>query len=160
MNKEIYSLRSKKTELSISSSEISAIKKSDTVKTGLRIYDGGYIGIAGAIGSYDENRLIDRAKSMLKFKTPYNCALAENLSRTVDLTSEFTLSDEELLSASEELLSLLVENHPQFTFSHKIILEENETRLFSDCGTELAYLDKVVFGIAGAKFIHNRTDIG
>ena len=144
MTTETYKTRSKKTTLSVTNNTISAIKKSDTVKTGVRIYENGCIGVAGAIGAYDEKQLSGRAKHMLSFKIPYDCESAGEISRTMDLTDSFSLSDEEFVRSSEEVLSMLTRNHPQFSFSHKIFYEETETQLHNSNGADLAYRDKIV----------------
>ena len=144
MTTETYKNRSKKTVLSVTNNRVSAIQKSDTEKTGLRVYDNGCIGVAGAIGVYDENRLTDRAKHMLKFKIPYDCEPADNISRTMDLSDTFTLSDEDFVRNSEDLLAMLTRNHPEFAFTHKISYEENETRLSNSVGADLTCRDKTV----------------
>jgi len=144
MTKELYSVKSKKTELSVTNNTISAIQKADTVKTGLRIYDNDCIGIAGVIGAYDENKLEGKAKQMLKFNIPYDCRPSENLVRSVDLTNSFQLSDEDFVRLSEELLSSLSKLFPRFAFSHKILCEEVEKKLSNSRGTDLCYRDKRV----------------
>ena len=144
MTIEKYSVESKKTELSVVNNAITAILKSDTIKTGLRVYENGLIGIAGAIGAYDENKLLDRAKHMLKFSIPYDCDPAAGISRQVDLSESFTLPDEDFVRLSEELLSLLSRAYPQFAFNHKIVLEETAAHLINDNGADLACRDKHV----------------
>jgi len=142
MIKEKYVLRSKITELSVGNNQITAIKKSDTTKTGLRLYSDGCIGVAGAIGVFDENKLHDRAKQMLGFKIPYGCEPAGAVGKTVDLSGIFQLPEVEFVRRSEELLVMLSEKYPQFAFSHKITCEEREERLFNDNGADLTYRDK------------------
>ena len=144
MTTETYKIRSKKTVLSVSNSRISAVQKTDTVKTGLRVYENGCIGVAGAIGSFDENKLADRAKQMLKFNISYDCEPAGDISRTMDLTSSFTLSDEDFVRNSEDLLDTIRRLYPQFAFHHKIMREENETSLRNSGGADLTCRDKVV----------------
>ena len=144
MIKEKYSIKSKTVTLSVTNGAISAIQKSNTTKTGLRLYDNGCIGIAGAIGSYDEQRLTSHAEQMLKFKIPYDCSPAKDIKRGIDLTGRFSLSDEDFLSKSEELLSKLTREFPQFMFSHKIVFADTETSLENDCGADLSFKDKMV----------------
>ncbi|MDR0324898.1 MAG: hypothetical protein LBI19_02225 [Oscillospiraceae bacterium] len=144
MTKELYRVRSKKTVLSVVNSAVSAVQKSSTVKTGLRLYDNGCIGVAGAIGAYDENRLIDHAKQMLTFKIPYDCGPAAEIKRSVDLADSFTLDEEDFVKSSEELLAMLEKRYPRFAFSHKITYEESETSLQNSCGADLVCRDKAV----------------
>ena len=144
MVKETYCIKSKETELSITNNSISAIKKSDTSKTGLRLYDGSYIGIAGAIGAYDENQLEARAKQMLGFQIPYSCEPAKDIKREVDLTDSFSLTDTDFMMISEELLAMLSSGFPSFSFGHKITYEESEVSLRNELGADLLCRDKYV----------------
>jgi len=147
MIKEIYTYRTRETELSVTNNKITAIKKSDTTKTGLRLYDGGCIGVAGSIGAYDENKLIARAKHMLNFKIPYDCEPAGGISKTMDLSNGFAISEEEFVNTSEQLLAKLEQQYPQFAFSHKISYQQDEKSLHNDIGTELGYKDKYIQAI-------------
>jgi len=144
MTTEKYSIRNKSTELSVANNTITGIKKSDTVKTGIRVYDRGCIGVAGAIGAYDEGEMAGRARHMLKFNIPYDCQPAGEASRSVDLSGSFELSEVDFVRGSEELLGMLSRNHPNFAFNHKIIYEESEERLSNDLGADYAFRDKVV----------------
>ena len=144
MIKEIYSIKSKETELSVTNNNISAIKNSDTSKTGIRLYDTDYIGIAGAIGTYDEAQLEARAKQMLSFRIPYNCKPAENIVRDIDLPGSFNLSQADFVETSEHMLARLASEYPKFAFSHKITYEESEISLRNDIGADLVYRDKYV----------------
>ena len=83
MIKETVCINEKKTSLSVTNSKISAVLRSNIQKTGVRLYEKDCIGIAGAIGSYDDNDLTNNAKQMLKFKVPYECAPTEEEKRSL-----------------------------------------------------------------------------
>ena len=138
--KETISIREKKTSLSVSNSKISAILRSDIKKTGIRLYADGCLGIAGAIGAYDENELLRNARHMLKFKLPYDCEPTSGVQRTEDFSIKAG-DDEQFVEASKWLLETLNDKYPQFMFSHKINLRENEESLVNDAGTELIQRD-------------------
>ena len=144
MIKEIYTIKSKETILTVANNKITAVQKSDTTKTGLRLYEQGKIGIAGAIGNYDENALMGKAKQMLNFNIPYLPLPTKELKREENLSNEFTLSEVDFFKASEELLEKLSHSYPQFSFNHKITLEESEISLTNDLGTNLVSKDKSV----------------
>ena len=139
MIRELYCEKTKKTSLSVTNTQITSVKKADVVKTGLRLYDKGFIGVAGAIGTYDENQLTDRAKRMLNFKIPYDCEPTGETKRTLDLTDKFSLTNDVFMRTSEELLAMLSRTYPQFSFSNTIEYYEQETELKNDCGTKLLY---------------------
>ena len=144
MLKEIVTQKEKTTDLSVTGGKISAILRSNVTKTGLRLYDNNCLAIASAIGAYDENELINSAKQLLKFKLPYDAKPEENIKRTVDLSGELKLSDEEFVEQSRKLLEQLGKKYPDFLFSHKLRMIESEQSLLNDCGTALIYKDKII----------------
>jgi len=144
MIKEIVSTKEKKTSLTVTNSEISAVLRSNTQKTGIRIYDNGCLGIAGAIGAYNEDELTKNAKHMLKFKLPYDCAVTSDMQRCVDLTGKLDMTDEQFADTSGKVLEALCEKFPKFMFSHKLNMVETEDSLRNETGTALIQKDKYV----------------
>jgi len=142
MIKEKVSINEKKTSLSVTNGKISAVLKSNVQKTGIRLYDNDCLGIAGAIGSYNENELTNNAKQMLKFKLPYSGKPTEDLNRSMDLSNKLTITSEEFVGFSEKLLETLGKNHPQFMFNHKFNLIEGSISIENDAGTHLVQKDK------------------
>jgi len=142
MIKEKVSINEKKTGLSITNGKISAVLKSNVQKTGIRLYDNDCLGIAGAIGAYDENDLTNNAKQMLKFKLPYSGKPTENLKREADFSKKLTITSEEFVEFSEKMLDTLGKNYPQFLFNHKFNLIEESVSLENDMGTSLAQTDR------------------
>ena len=152
MIKETVSTRNKQVQLSIVNSKISAILRSDVTKTGIRLYDNGCMGIAGAIGEFKESELESRAKQMLKFKMPYNAAPTEGNTRSIDFSDKLAMTDAEVLGIAEEFLAAISKNHPKFSFGHKITLLEEETSLKNSVGTSLTQKDKYFQVIVTTKY--------
>ena len=144
MTKETVCITEKKTELTVTNSKISAVMRSNIQKTGIRLYDNGCIGIAGAIGAYNEDELIKNAGHMLKFKLPYEGQPTSGVRRSMDLSKKLTVTDKEFVEFSENLMGALEDRYPKFIFSHKLSLIETEESLMSDIGTELMQKDKHV----------------
>ena len=142
MIKEKVCINEKKTSLSVTNSKISAVLKSNIQKTGIRLYDEGCLGIAGAIGAYNEDELTKNAKQMLKFKLPYEGKPTTDTKRDLDLSDELSVSNEEFVEFSEKMLDTLRTKNPGFMYSHKIELQETETILCNDAGTQLLQKDK------------------
>lgn len=142
MIKETVTEKKKITKLSIVNNKISSVLKADDVKTGLRLYSDSCIGIAGAIGDYDENELYNRARNMLKYKIPYEPKPSADNVRTLDLTDKFTLGDDKFIRISEEFLEILKEKYPDFSYSNVIRFTETETSIKNDNGTDLLFKDK------------------
>jgi PmbA protein len=144
MVKETVCIKEKKLSLSVVNNKVTAVLKSDTTKTGIRIYDNNCLGIAGAIGKYDENELTSRAKHMLKFKLPYECEPTSALVRGEDLSSKFTMDEASFVEQSKKLLEALSQKFPKFAFHHKIDLIETEDFIKNDVGLDLVQKDRYV----------------
>ena len=144
MTKEVVTIKEKKTSLSVANTAITAVLRSNTQKTGIRLYDNDCLGIAGAIGAYNDNELTNRAKHMLNFKLPYNAVPTENAVRSVDLSGKLTVSDEEFVAMARKLMEVLREKYPKFSFSHKVELIEIEESLVNDKGTNLVHKDRYI----------------
>ena len=142
MIKEKVSINEKKTGLSVTNGKISAVLKSNVQKTGIRLYDNDCLGIAGAIGTYNENELTNNAKQMLKFKLPYSGKPTADLKREADFSKKLAITSEEFVEFSEKVLDVLGKNHPQFMFNHKFNLIEESVSLENDMGTHLSQTDK------------------
>ena len=144
MTKETVCITEKKTELTVTNSKISAVMRSNIQKTGIRLYDDGCLGIAGAIGAYNEDELIKNAGHMLKFKLPYEGRPTTGVRRSLDLSGKLTVTDKEFVEFSGNLMGALEARYPKFIFSHKLSLVETQESLMSDAGTELMQKDKHV----------------
>jgi len=142
MNKEIVVQQLSTTKLKIQNNKIEAVFKSSDTKTGIRLYDGKSICISGGIGKIDENTLTNKAKDMLKFNIPYPLLPTKNAVKKLDLSNESHLSDKEFANTTEELLSKLTKNYPEFSFSEDIEINESSELLKNDCGTILEYKSK------------------
>lgn len=143
MVKEKYISRIKETSINVSQTEIDSIRNKDIEKTGLRIYENGWIGYAGAIGNYDEAELEKRAKDSLKKNIYYPYELEENTKKYEDFSKEI-INEDELVSEFEELLSILRSEQSDFYFSHKLYLTEYEIKLLNEKGLDLCYRDKLI----------------
>ncbi len=143
MIKEKYINNEKEITINIVQTEIKSIRKKDITKTGFRIYDNGYIGVAGAIGKADDAELEKRAIENLKLQIPYSYEPSSNHAEQVDYRKEI-LSDEEFVKELEELLSILRDEFPDFIFSNNISIQEMDTRIVNDKGLDLIHKDRFV----------------
>lgn len=141
MIKEKYTERIKEISLNISQSRVDSIRQKDISKTGLRVYEDGYIGCAGAIGDYDEKELEEKAISSLEYKIPYNSMPGENMVRKEDFYTEI-IPEDKIVAEMDELLSILREEQPDFIFFNKINLTERELSIVNNKGLDLSYRDK------------------
>ena len=141
MIKEKYIKNIKEVCINVVQTEIQSIRKKDITKTGLRVYDNGFIGIAGAVGKYDEQDLEKRAIENLKLEIPYPYEPSTDLTKKLDLREEI-FSNEEFVEEVDSLLKILREEFPDFSFSNNILIQEFETKLINDRGLDLTHTDR------------------
>lgn len=143
MIKEKYISNFKEISINILQSNIRSVRKKDITKTGFRVYENGFIGIAGAVGKVDESELEKRAIENLRLEIPYPYEPSANLVKKVDYRKE-VLSHEELVKEIEELFKLLREEFPDFIFSNNIYIQDFETKLVNNKGVDLTHIDRIV----------------
>ena len=143
MIKEKYISNFKEISINILQSNIRSVRKKDITKTGFRVYENGFIGIAGAVGKVDESELEKRAIENLRLEIPYPYEPSANLVKKVDYRKE-VLSHEELVKEIEELFKLLREEFPDFIFSNNIYIQDFETKLINNKGVDLTHIDRIV----------------
>lgn len=141
MIREKYIKNIKEVCINVVQTEIQSIRKKDISKTGLRVYDNGFIGIAGAVGKYDEQDLEKRAIENLKLEIPYPYEPSTDLTKKLDLREEI-FSNEEFVEEVDSLLKILREEFPDFSFSNNILIQEFETKLINDRGLDLTHTDR------------------
>lgn len=123
--------------ISIINSEAAALRKSSQEQATVRIYDDGFIGVAGQIGPYDTNELFKRARDKLSMGIPYPCILDTGL-RKEDMFKEI-IHPAGYLPEIKGLLSRLRESCPDFIFSNKINLNESQKHYTNSDGSQLDY---------------------
>ncbi|SFB30741.1 metallopeptidase TldD-related protein [Clostridium frigidicarnis] len=141
MLKEKYIENIKETSISIANSNIDAVRLKNDTKTSLRVYKDGIIGVAGAIGKYNEDELEKQAIEGLEQNIPYPYQLSGYRKENVDKRLEI-IKEEELVSEVDKFLCELKNNHPEFSFSNKINLKETSTRILNDNVLDLQYADR------------------
>lgn len=141
MVKEIYKNNTKQITLNVSNSKIEALRQKDITKTGVRVYKDGYIGVSGAIGSYDEDKLFKEAEENLNQRVEYDCSPSENICQAIDNSSEI-IKEKEFIGEFQEVLEHLRKVHGDFIFSNKIRMTETVDTLVNDMNLNLEYKDK------------------
>ena len=68
--------------LNVSGGNIDSLRVKNDLKTVIRVYDGGKIGIAGRIGEGDDKALFEDAKAKLSQNIDYPCDLTEGKKRS------------------------------------------------------------------------------
>ncbi len=136
MIKEKFQTRTTQTAINIVQTQVESIRKKDILKTGIRIYDSEKIGVAGALGKYDEKELTEKAKKALDLNIEYKARPTENI-REENIIETEILEEKDFLMIVNELLLSLKKEQPDFLFSHKAIMTKTDTTLTNDVGLDL-----------------------
>lgn len=151
MIKETYQHKLTETVLNITNGAVDSVRNKCITKTGCRVYDNGYLGIAGILGEAT-TQTWESAIENLERKIPYPFEPVTNQSRTYDLR-ESVLTPEEFLAKAEHFLEVLRHEFPQFIFFNKMGMKELYQSLSNDANLDYGYYDKVFY--LGIAFKHN-----
>ena len=138
MNTEKYTVRRRTTAVNVVQTRIESVKRSDIVQTGIRVFDGSCIGVAGALGSYDGAELRSRAESALSRGVSYPWPVSGDHSEKVSVPAE--LPDEKsFVGEMEYVLRKLRSRHPELYFSNNGKLIDLKVAMENDRGLDLEY---------------------
>ncbi|MBO4289814.1 MAG: hypothetical protein J5865_06925, partial [Lachnospiraceae bacterium] len=102
----------------------------------VRVYEDGFIGIAGCLGEPDEKELTEKAVEALAFKIPYPCELEGPLERE-ELHEEEIIPVPDFIPTMQALLDRVAELCPRYAISNKIRLSYNRTEYQNSKGRRL-----------------------
>lgn len=139
MIKELYQYITREVCLNVNVGRVDSVRKKDITKSGCRVYDGGCIGVAGCLGQPTQETWEEAARALAR-KLPSSGPETGKV-RHRDLTAE-TLSPEEFLAKTRELLAILQEEFPDYVLSNKVIMTEVEERLSNDAGLDYVSINR------------------
>lgn len=134
MLKELYRYETRETSLNVTQGVIDSVRRKQIVKSGCRVYDNGYLGIAGTLGEATEETW-RQAEENLNRQVPYPYAPETDQVRHEDRTVE-VLDVKEFTSRCEALLDKLRAAFPRIIFSNKINMTETLFSLTNDAGLD------------------------
>ena len=138
MNKEQYTQQVRELSLNVVQTRVDSIRKKEILRTGMRVYEGGLIGVAGALGRYDEGELTQRAISALEQEIPYPYQLAVGRKEVVEPPHDLP-EGAQFVDEMQHMLAELGQAQPEFSFSNKINLRTQTVQLVNDLGLDLSY---------------------
>lgn len=134
MVKELYQIRTREISLNITNGEIDSVRRKNLTKSGCRVYDGEYIGVAGVLGEPTQETWA-KAQRALSAKIPYPYAPAKDIQRSRVCG---TLPNEAgFIAQAEAALATLKQEFPAYVFSNKINATEETILLQNDLGAQL-----------------------
>ncbi len=111
--------------VSVSGGRVDSLRINEELKTVVRVYEDGKIGIAGRIGEGDDQALFEQAKAKLSQNIAYPCSLTENARREVD-KSKTIIPPQDYVKTMKKLITRLNKQFPDFVFSNKLNMADEE----------------------------------
>jgi PmbA protein len=138
MNREILQHTQRTIKLGITASAIDSVRSGEETTTVARLYDGEHIGIASAVGRYDESQLTEQANQALRLGIPYpGLPNGDHSERFCREGHHYTTA--ELITFTEGLLRPLKEAFPHFLLSYGVSTVVDELTIKNDRGLDLGY---------------------
>lgn len=133
----------KQTSLSIVGNAISAIRRKNIQKTGCRVISDNRIGVAGGLGTINENEVYARAEAALALGIEYQVDTGKDLRREENFAN-LSLSDEQLCQTVEKVLEELRLRHPDFMVSNKVNYSNLSLSISNEAGLALTHRDSYI----------------
>ena len=137
MTRERYAVGVRRTTARIAESEVKSVRRSDVLKTGLRLYDGRSIGTAGAIGSFDPGELERRALDSMSCGIEYPWDVSGGVTRREEAGLS-GIAHGTLAEAAGSFMAALHTKWPDLVFSEFFSVEDTEVSIRNDRGLDLA----------------------
>ncbi len=131
--------------VNISGGKVDSLRITEDMKTVIRVYEDGKIGIAGRIGEGDDNALLEEAKAKLAQNISYPCNLTENGRRSVEKVRKI-IPAKDYVKTIKKLIARLNKCYPDFIFSNKIKMGEEEIIYENSKDTRYSYKGNEIGG--------------
>lgn len=116
-----------------------SLRITQDVKSTVRIYQNGYIGVEGRLGEADFEEMTQAATKKLARKIPYVETHDEGKQLHIDTTKDI-LPEKEFIPTISRLLKRLTEENPDFLFSNKVYMTRAENTYADSDGADFAYI--------------------
>lgn len=136
MEKEFLTKTNRSITLNVTGGKIDSFREQEETTGTVRVYENGCIGIAGCLGTPDEQALTAKATEALALGIPYPCKL-EGALEQADLHEEEIIPVPALIPTMQNFLDRLSKACPRFAFSNKISLTYEKTQYRNSLGRHL-----------------------
>ena len=137
MIKELYQQTVREVSLSVSAGRVDSLRRKRITKSGCRVYENGYLGVAGCLGQPTADTWAAAERALAR-QVP--TAPPETGKERIREQGEALIPAEAFRAGCEELLSTLRTEFPDFVLSNKLQMMDVEMRLENDGG--LKYVDR------------------
>lgn len=118
MEREKYTIETKELSISILQTQVESVRTKSIIQKGIRVFEDGYIGVAGGLGNVPDEILEEEAIKNLSLKIAYPHDLTSN--HKWSHIQEEDLSDKEVVKQVKILLETFKTRYPNFILSNKI----------------------------------------
>ena len=140
MKQEFITIREKEATARVQMSQVQAVRLKDITKKGVRVYKDGKIGISGAVGEASDTFLLESAKQNLRAGIDYPYPLTRDHQDHRSYNDK-PMDSQELLDHAEQILAVLRNDYPDFSFSEFISSNEMTFHMRNSEGLDLEYKD-------------------
>ncbi len=138
MEKEYLVNKSNEITLNITDGKVDSYRVKDETQCTVRVYEGGVIGIAGALGDTDMQALEAQAVAKLGDGIPYPCKLNKGVKKSI-LRQKAVVEEKDLMRVSKRLAKKLATACPRFLINGKTQSACHKGSYENSQGTELSY---------------------
>ena len=136
MEKEFLTETQRSVTLNVTGGKIDSFREKEETTGTVRVYENGCIGVAGCLGTPDEQALTDKARDALTLGIPYPCKLGGALEQE-SINEKEIIPVSELIPTMQSFLDRLGEACPRFAFSNKISLNYRKAEYRNSLGRHL-----------------------
>ena len=136
MEKEFLTTTRRSVTLNVTGGKIDSFREQEETTGTVRVYEGGCIGVAGCLGTPDEEALTAKAKDALELGIPYPCSLEGALEKA-DLHEEEIIPVAAFLPTMQTFLDRLGKACPRFALSNKVSLRYKRSEYRNSLGRRL-----------------------
>lgn len=145
MEHEKITIKETSYSVNIAGGKVDSLRVKQDLKTVIRVYEDGKIGVAGRIGEGDDKALFEEAKEKLAQNIAYPCNLTENGKRQENNIKKI-ISEKDYVKTIKKLIARLNKCYPDFVFSNKINMGEDELVYENSKNTKYTYKGNEIGG--------------
>ncbi len=124
--------------INVSANQVTSLRINNSVENSVRVYDNGFIGVDGTLGTANFAEMEKAAQAKLQQGIAYPETHDKKVVLNIDTTKDI-LKEEEFVEKIQHLVSRIAEENPDFLFSNKVLLNSCDTHYENSDGTSLSY---------------------
>lgn len=145
MEHEKITVKETSYSVNIAGGKVDSLRVKQDLKTVIRVYEDGKIGVAGRIGEGDDKALFEEAKEKLAQNIAYPCNLCENGKREENNIRKI-IPEKDYVKTIKKLIARLNKCYPDFVFSNKINMGEDDIVYENSKNTKFTYKGNEIGG--------------